>query len=395
MLINENLFIEVDSCQRIAHGNRLSGAVYLQKRVEDCIVSILVCAGNSTNINGNVSANIISSMAISHFEKYNDIIKVAEAVISIIGIDISNSSLLSFTIVKIDNESNVSIVCYGMPKPICLRGDGGISLAPKKVDFTTSFGKTKAYDIYNFKAKTDDRIVFFNNLIIEPQSGFQDVNIRVFWENITTLIAGIVSEQEEISANELSRKIIIDSYSYKNGYKVVGDQCCGVICFRKPRKLLLCSGPAYDKNKDKFLADRIENYNGKIVICGGTTAGIVSRELNREIAVKLGRDPSGLPNESSMEGVEMVTEGVLTLGRVKMILESVSEPIVKGRGIDIKLTRLLFNHDVIEIVVGTRINAMHQDPNIPIELELRRNVLKDISKILKDKFFKEVKITYI
>ena len=131
------------------------------------------------------------------------------------------------------------------------------------------------------------------------------------------------------------------------------------------------------------------------MICGGTTASIVSKELGREVSVLLGRDPSGLPNASSMEGVTMITEGVLTLGRVKGILENIAEPTVKGRGIDINLTRQLLNHDLVEFIVGTRINSMHQDPNIPVELELRRNVVKDIGSMLKNKFFKEVWIEYI
>lgn len=394
MLINENLFIEVDSCQRVAVGNRLCGAVYLQRRVEDCILSILVCSGNNDSVKGNLFATMLSSMAIKHFEKYRDIVKVVEAIISVIVIDTTNITPLSFTIVKVDNESKVNIVSYGMPEPICLRGDENIIPTPNCVNFITTFGKLAQYNIYKFEAKTDDRIVFFNNLIEESQSGDIDINNSELLRGVSSIICKIVREDDIISANELSNKIILDSYNYKDGHKIIGDQCCAVVYFRKPRKILLCSGPAYDREKDKILAEKVRTYNGAVIISGGTTAGIISRELNREISVKLGRDPSGLPNESSMEGIEMVTEGVLTLGRVKSILNSISEPVVKGRGIDVKLTRQLLNHDVIDIIVGTRINAMHQDPNIPVELELRRNVLKDIAKILREKFFKEVNLTY-
>lgn len=397
MLINDNLFIEVDACQRIASGKSLSGDVYLQKRFDNCIISLLFCGGNSASIKGNISATILASMALEHFKKNKSIIEVSESIISTIKLtaEYPKATSSTFTIVKIDNQANVDILCYGTPNPICLRGDKMIELDEIQNEFSSIYEHKSSYKTYNFIAKTEDRIVFFNNLLIAKDNKDNKINNQHFWSSTTGLITNFINETGDISASNLVRKIILESYNYDDGYKVFGDQSCGVVYFRHPRKALLCTGPPFDERKDKYLSEKVRDHIGNVIICGGSTAGIISRELNRKITVKMGHDPSGLPNESSMDGVNMITEGVLTMNRVKITLDSINDNDLKGRGIDIKLTKKLLEHDVIEMIVGTRINAMHHDPNIPIELELRKNVVKEIARLLRDKFFKEVKIEYL
>ena len=395
MLINENLFIEADYCQRSSVGNRTNGDVYLQKRFDNSIVSVLLSGASNTSIHSNITATVLSSMIITQFDKFGDIRKVAESAIGIISIGNGNKlSKPAFTIVRMGDDAKVEIICYGTPKPICLRGEHFIEISPTIVQKESAFGDDMTYNLYQFHAKGEDRVVIFNNLdIIDYEEVTKDD--KTFWTDTTGIIRSIIEQDFEMSAAELSKKIILESYNYKAGYKINGDQSCGVIYFRKPRKILIVSGPPFDEAKDKYLADMVKDFKGSIVISGGTTAGIISRELEREITVKLGRDPSGLPNESSMDGVSMITEGVLTLERVKKILNKISDQTVKGRGIDIKLTKLILDHDVVEFIIGTRVNAMHQNPNIPMELELRKTILKNIFKLLKEKFFKEVKIKQI
>lgn len=164
---------------------------------------------------------------------------------------------------------------------------------------------------------------------------------------------------------------------------------------RMPRRLLFCSGPPFNDRNDENLCRRVEQWQGTKLIAGGTTAQIISRGLGREINVNLRRDVSGLPPTSSMEGVDLITEGVLTLSRLNALLERVQSTDLQGQGIDYDVVRMLLRHDEIEFLVGTRINVVHQDPNLPMELELRRNVIKRIAAILEQKFLKRVRISYL
>ena len=91
-----------------------------------------------------------------------------------------------------------------------------------------------------------------------------------------------------------------------------------------------------------------------------------------------------------MEGVDLVTEGILTLSQTERILSG-----NKNAGGAGELFRLLHNSDKITFLVGTCINIAHQDPTLPVELEIRRNVIKNIKFLLETKFLKDVEISYL
>lgn len=162
------------------------------------------------------------------------------------------------------------------------------------------------------------------------------------------------------------------------------------------RKLLVCTGPPLDRKNDVFLAEKVAAYKGDILICGGTTARIIARELGREINVVLRPDPARLPPVSKMEGVSLITEGVLTLEKVKKLLEKAAPDLFPmGKGTDVRVAQMLLDHDNIEFMVGTAINQKHRDPQLPVELELRRNLICELGKILENGFTKKIKIEYI
>ena len=104
-----------------------------------------------------------------------------------------------------------------------------------------------------------------------------------------------------------------------------------------------------------------------------------------------GRD---LPPVSSMEGIDLITEGILTLSKIERLLSG-DETDSRKDGPAGRLLKLLEDSDKITFIVGTRINIAHQDPTLPVELEIRRNIVKKIKQLLETKWLKDVNITYI
>ena len=100
-----------------------------------------------------------------------------------------------------------------------------------------------------------------------------------------------------------------------------------------------------------------------------------------------------MPAVSFMEGADIVTEGILTLTRVSEYLSDGDFEDKKDAAKD--LIDFLLDADCIDFVVGAKVNSAHYDPNLPIEIELRRDVVKKISKTLKDKYLKKVAIQYM
>jgi hypothetical protein len=204
-----------------------------------------------------------------------------------------------------------------------------------------------------------------------------------------------ISRMPDISATKLARKIM-NQATMNDGFEPKDDTTCGVIYFREPRNFMLITGPPFYKIKDTHFVERIKDFGGKKIICGGTTAEIIARELGIEVEIQHGhKKVESLPPSAKMRGFEMVTEGILTLGKVEEILENYNSDTHLRNSPPEEVTKLLLQHDSIDIIVGTRINWAHQDPEQPLELELRKFVVKRIVKILIYKFFKKVKVEYV
>jgi hypothetical protein len=143
------------------------------------------------------------------------------------------------------------------------------------------------------------------------------------------------------------------------------------------------------------VADYLANFSGEKVICGGTTAQIISRELNLNLEIDLFSGFEGIPPVSFMDGINLITEGILTLGKVSETLSDGSYLNLSEKNpARMLIDRLLLN-DQITFLVGTKINEAHQDPNLPSELDIRRNVIKRIANILENNFFKTVDTIYV
>ena len=150
-----------------------------------------------------------------------------------------------------------------------------------------------------------------------------------------------------------------------------------------------------DSNKDGQLARNLELFQGAKVVCGGTTANIIARELHKKIITHINHFKSDLPPISEMENIDLVTEGILTIGKTLKLLEEGFDGNLNPQDPAVQLCSLLASHDEVHFVVGTKVNEAHQDPALPVELEIRRNVIKKIAQILEEKYLKKTIIEYI
>ena len=96
-----------------------------------------------------------------------------------------------------------------------------------------------------------------------------------------------------------------------------------------------------------------------------------------------------------MVGVDLVTEGTITLARVAEMLDrgATSESWPDNPARD--LMQLMLQSDIVQFLVGTRINEAHQDPNVPVELDLRRNIVRKLAALLEQRYLKESRVQFI
>lgn len=394
--MNRNFFIEVNSQQRNHDGERICGDVFLYRSIkeENRVIAVL-SDGMGHGVKANILATLTATMAINFTREHKEVDRIAEIIMNTLPVCSERQiSYSTFTIVDIESSGRTNILEYDNPGTIILRGNQIFDPSWKKVVLEKGKNSGKVLKTCSFFPEKEDRIIFCSDGV--SQSGMGSDSFPFGWErdNIASYASTLVTSESSISAIMLAGKIV--TMAHKNdAYKARDDISCATIYFREPRKLLICTGPPFEKEKDKDLAAKVLNSTRKVVLCGGTTADIIARELNRTVVDELIFEDPELPPESFLEGVELVTEGILTLQKVNEILKTYNNSVKLGKGPADKIVRLLMESDEIHFIIGTRINIAHQDPNLPMELEIRRTVVKRIARLLEEKWLKKVTFEYI
>lgn len=394
---NPDYHVEIDVQQKKPKGEIACGDVFVSDIFREEGRTILVLSdGIGHGIRASVLAQLTATMALK-YARFHTKPEISSRIImeALPKSNDGKENYATFTIIELETDGQVRIINYDNPPVLIIRN--GKTYQPKEyeLEIRGSEHAGKLLRCREFTARKEDRVVFLTDGVV--QSGLGNKRYPMGWgiENTNEFVMTQINRMPGISASKLAKKII-NQASLNDNFTVKDDTTCGVIYFREPRKFMLITGPPFYKIKDYDFADRIRNFKGQKIICGGTTAEIIARELGIQVEIQhVAKNPENLPPAASMEGFEMVTEGIMTLGRVEEILENYNSETHLEDSPAEKVVRLLLQHDSIEIILGTRINWAHQDPELPLELELRKFVVMRIVKILTNKFFKHVEIEYL
>jgi hypothetical protein len=388
-------FIEVDSCQRAKHGQFITGDVFLSRKVEPegRIISVL-SDGLGSGVKASVLASMTATMALKFTASAMDIHESAEIIMDTLPIcSVRKISYSTFTVVDMASTGETRIIEHGNPAFLLIRPNGELTVS--KTDVRPKRWEDRVISFSSFDVQREDRIIFFSDGI--TQAGMGEYNTPLGWglDSVEKFIRGKIDRYPYISARELARLLVAKAEEV-DGLSAKDDITCGVVYFRSPRQLLVMTGAPFNRAHDLDLAKMAERTSGRKVICGGTTANIISRLLNREIQIDMRQQlHSKVPPSARMEGFDLVTEGTLTLGEVLRLLEQGFVPEDMRSNAAVRLATMLLDSDIVKFAVGTRINEAHQDPNIPVELDLRRNIVKRIARLLESKHMKRVLIQYL
>jgi hypothetical protein len=388
-------FIEVDHCQRAKHGQLISGDIFLSEAVkhEGRIVSVL-SDGLGSGVKASVLATMTATMALKFTTSAMDIQRSAEIIMDTLPIcSVRKISYSTFTVVDIEASGRTRIIEHGNPPCLLIRP--GKELQVNKTEVRPARWQDRVISLFTFDAQREDRIIVFSDGI--TQAGMGEYRTPLGWglANLEKFVRAQIDRSPSISARELSRRLVNRAEEI-DGLTAKDDITCSVIYFRSPRQLLVMTGAPFSRANDADLAKIAEHTPGRKVICGGTTANIISRLLKREIQIDMRQplDPR-VPPMARMQGFDLVTEGTLTLGEVLRLLEEGFTPEEMKSNPAVRLAGMLLDSDIVNFAVGTRINEAHQDPNVPVELQLRRNIVKGIAQILESKYMKQVKVRFL
>jgi hypothetical protein len=300
-------------------------------------------------------------------------------------------SYSTFTIVDLHGSGKARIIEYDNP-PFLLLRDGREELV-ESAEIALERWQDRKLRYSQFNAHLGDRIVFFSDGV--SQAGMGDHRTPLGWgrPRVAEFVEAQVAADDRMSARGLSR-VLVEEANRLDGGAAKDDTSACAIYFRQPRRLLVITGPPFSQVRDWELAEMAESFAGRKAICGGTTANILARLLRREIRMDLSEFDPEIPPPARMDGIDLITEGTLTLASVASMLESGKPLETFRKSAATRLAAMLLDSDEVHFAVGTKINQAHQDPNIPMELDLRRNVVRRIAGALERRYRKEVLLEF-
>ncbi len=387
---------DVDIQQKMPLGQIVCGDVFYTRRIkEEGRVILVLSDGIGHGVKANVLATLTASMALNYSSLHTKPDIAAHIFMRALPRSRDGKeSYATFTIIEIEVDGMVRIVNYDNPPTLIFRN--GDFFAPREIEVNIRGAENvgKILRIREFKPIKGDRIIFMTDGVV--QSGLGGKRYPMGWglDQVRDFVQNQIARENEISATRLSKKIL-NQAAMNDLFELKDDTSCGIIHFRQPREFMLITGPPFYKIKDFEFVKRITEFPGKKIICGGTTAEIVARELDLEVQIQHRYYEAAIPPVADMEGFEMVTEGILTMGKVEEILESYTSDTRLGNSPPEEVVKLLMEHDIIHIIVGTRINWAHQDPDQSMDLEIRKVVVKRIVRLLEERFLKNVVVELV
>ncbi len=345
-------------------------------------------SGVKASILSTLTSKIISTMMAAGLPIEDCVATIAATlpVCSVRGVAYS-----TFTIIYLRDNETAEIIQYDNPHVILLRDE-------QNFDYPKTEMNIGGKKIYKTTVKLREGDVFIAMSDGCPHAGIGGLyNFGWKREEIIGFMEALVPGG--YTAKNMST-ILVDECVKLYGNKPGDDTTACVVKIRRREPMNLLFGPPSKRDDCDRMMSLFFSKEGKHIICGGTTSSIAAKYLGKPLRPSLNFAGSDLPPTAELEGVDLVTEGVITVNRV---LEYARDYLAEnekyetwnfGRDGAALICRLLFEEATdINFYVGRAINPAHQNPDLPITFSIKMNLVEELSTCLK-KMGKRIKVSY-
>lgn len=380
-------------CKSINHiGEQLCGDhVDIVEQGDNSTVIVLadgLGSGVKASILSTLTSKIISTMMAQglSLEECVSTIAATLPICSVRGVAYS-----TFTIIHIIDNSTVELIQYDNPQIIMLRD---CEIYDYPVSEVIIGGKKILKS--NIKLRENDIFIAMSDGC--PHAGI-GMAFNFGWkrDDIAEFIRSVA--HVGFTAKTLST-MLIDECNKLYGGKPGDDATACVIRIRKREPMNILFGPPSHRDDCDRMMSLFFSKEGKHIICGGTTSSIAAKYLGKEVKTTLKFERSDVPPIAYIDGVDLVTEGVITINKV---LEYAKDALgdneeyahwsVSQDGASL-ICRMLFEEATdINFYVGRAINPAHQNPDLPINFNIKMNLVQELSECLR-KMGKRIKVSY-
>lgn len=345
-------------------------------------------SGVKASILSTLTSKIISTMMAEGLS-LEDCVETIAATLPICSV--RGVAYSTFTIIHIVDNVDAELIQFDNPLVVLIRDF-------KNYDYPKTEMNIGGKKIYKsvIKLQEDDLFVAMSDGCLHAGLGIK-YNFGWKREEIIDLIETIAPVG--YTAKTCST-ILIDKCNELYGGKPGDDATACVIKVRKREPMNILFGPPSNRDDANRMMSLFFSKEGKHIVCGGTTSSIAAKYLGKPLRASLNFEQSDIPPIAEIEGVDLVTEGVITINRV---LEYAKDSLGENKlyekwefghdGASL-ISRLLFEEATdINFFVGRAVNPAHQNPDLPINFNIKMNLVEELSKCLRQ-MGKRIKVSY-
>lgn len=287
----------------------------------------------------------------------------------------------TFTIIRITNNSEAEIIQYDNPHVIMLRGGENCEYPRTSMEIG---GKT----IYKSKLQLEENDVF---IAMSDGAIYAGVGktLNFGWQRDSIIDFMVGNYDRKMSAKGISQ-LLLDECNDLYGGEPGDDTTVAAVKIRRRIPVSLMIGPPSNPGDLKKMQTLFFAKEGKHIVCGGTTSKLASEYLGKPVVPCLDYFDPEIPPIAKIEGIDLVTEGVVTMTKVLEYAGSylngsisISDLSMKKDGAS-KIAHMLFEEATdISFYVGRAVNPAHQNPALPINFNVKMQLIDEVSKKLK------------
>lgn len=306
---------------------------------------------------------------------------------------VRNLAYSTFTIIHISPTGKALIVQYDNPCMALIRNGEEVPLA-----FTSMTVDDKTIESVSVQLQKGDVLLTFSdgaeNAGVAPGMSYE---LKWGRDDIVRYMEPLC--MAGYSAKTLNTILLDECFRRYEG--MVGDDTTALTIYMRTREQVnLSIGPPANLEDNEKMMSLFFSKGGKHIVCGGTTSRIAAEYLGKPLVLSPDRSDDDIPAAGSIEGVDLVTEGILTINRVldyaKDYLEdneTYSQWCFQRDGAS-TLARMLFEEATdINFFVGRAANPAHQDPDLNISFDIKMRLIRDLADCLKQ-MGKTIRINY-
>lgn len=355
-------------------------------KTEDSDILILA-DGMGSGVKANILSTLTSKILGTMFLNGATLDECVETIVETLPVcQVRQVAYSTFSILQVFHNGEAYLVEFDNPGCIFIR-DGKLMEIPEN----TRMIEGKQINEFRFRVKKGDALILMSDGTIHAGVG-ELLNFGWLWEDIANY--AVKQYALTVSAIRLATAICHacdELYMFRPG----DDTTVAALRVIDSKPVKLMTGPASRPEDDKaMVAEFMSGEGAKRIVCGGTSATIVSRELNKKLDVSLDYVDPDIPPIAYIDGIELVTEGVLTLNRVVHLLKRyVKNEIVgeeffteldKPNGGSMVAKMIIEDCTDLQLYVGKAINSAYQNPGLPFDLGIRQNLVEQLKNTVEE-----------